>query len=151
MDGGDLLWASASQLTIRGGSKNRSTRVLPGHLGGMVAQLRDSNLRAHGAQPLVNTRSWRQQTSGSQNVMGDTRETERGQVSGWKATKRAPGWAKFGRSSGSARKVDARPVSDRGRNATSTMSSTTVVPGWVAISPLLPATQELESGKGGSS
>ena len=53
-----LHWAVATELIRRGGHKNRSTRIAPGNVDGMVDQLRDSNQRVYGEQPLVNTKAW---------------------------------------------------------------------------------------------
>lgn len=90
----NLHWAVAAELTRRGGRRSRSARILPENFDGVVAQLRDTNQRIRGEQPLVATNSWWQKTAGSLNIAEKTRIAEPGPVSGWKVAKRMLDWAK---------------------------------------------------------
>ena len=61
----NLHWAVAAELIRRGGHKNRPTRITPENVDGMVDQLRESNQRVRGEQPLVGAKPWWQKTAGS--------------------------------------------------------------------------------------
>ena len=64
----------------------------PDNIDGMVGQMRESNKRTHGEQPLIPSNAWWQKTAGaSRTSVGKTQEAGRG-ASGWKATKRELDW-----------------------------------------------------------
>ena len=93
----NLHWAVAAELIRRGWRKNRNTRILPEHVDGMVAQLRETNQRVHGEQPIAENHAWWQKTAGSQHTLDKMRRPAPGPGAGWETTKRTPDWAKVDR------------------------------------------------------
>ena len=76
----------------RGGRADRTARVLPENIDGMVDELRESTKRTHGAQPIVSSKAWWRKTAGSNGTKKiDLSESGRG-APGWKATKREMVW-----------------------------------------------------------
>ena len=59
------IWAVAAEMMRRGGRKNRPMRIAPGNIDGAVDQLRGSNQRVSGEQPIVPPKEWRKKTAGS--------------------------------------------------------------------------------------
>ena len=86
MSENNLHWAVAAELIRRGGHKNRPTRITPGNVDGMVDQLRESNHRVRGEQPLVGAKPWWQMTAGSVNRPQGTPQNN------WKTTRRVLDW-----------------------------------------------------------
>ena len=100
----NLHWEIAAELIRRGGRKNRQSMIAPENADGMADQLRDSNQKAHGEQPLAATKAWWQKTAGSVNhTMVAT--TEAGQ-SDWKHTKRQLDWESVVRTDRPVKKED---------------------------------------------
>ena len=87
MSGKNLHWTVSAELIRRGGRKNRPTRIAPGNVDGVVDQLRESNQRVHGEQPLVGAKPWWQKKAGSLNRTPEMSQAE------WKTTKRVLDWA----------------------------------------------------------
>ena len=88
----NLQWTFAAEMIRRGGNTKRPTRVAPENIDGMVHQLRESNKRTHGGQPMIPSKAWWQKTAGANSESpGERPENGRGE-SGWKVTKRELEW-----------------------------------------------------------
>ena len=83
----NIHWAASAELIRRGGRKNRPTRIDPENVDGVVDQLRESNHRVRGGQPLVGVKPWRQKTTGAADRTLEIPQTDLGN------TKRVLDWA----------------------------------------------------------
>lgn len=95
MSGKNLHSAVTAELIRRGGNKKRPARVSPENIDGVVDQLRETNQRAHGAQPLVATKALWQKTAGA-NAGMNTLDGKPHRPN-WESTRRQLNWKDAGR------------------------------------------------------
>ena len=61
----------AAELIRRGGHVKRDARLAPENVDGVIDQLRESNKRKHGEQPIVHSKAWWRETSGAYSANSD--------------------------------------------------------------------------------
>lgn len=142
----NLHWAITADLTRRGERKNRNTRILPDHVDGMVAQLRETNQRVHGEQPIVANHDWWQKTAVSQNTLGKPTVKGAAPVPGWGITKRELDWTKVDKMiehTWNSHQTISSPCSSE---TAKVLPPSTMDEGWVAVASPIPALLQLRCG-----
>ena len=86
----NLHRALAAELIRRLVIRTPPTRIAPGNIDSMADQLRESNHRSHGEQPIVTSKAWWGKTAGSMNPTTIPRK-EIGRPD-WESTKRRLDW-----------------------------------------------------------
>ena len=88
----NLHWAVSADMIRRGGHVKRESRIAPENIDGAIDQLRGSNKRTHGEQPIAPSKAWWQKTDGPHSGNLNDQSCNGNPEPGWKVAKRDLNW-----------------------------------------------------------